>query len=65
MGVQATDHQAGKGADKAPDQVRDQKVEVPDTFVRFVHKKHRAQKHARASMSDQKNANKVLCVRAM
>lgn len=54
MGVQATDHQAGKGTDKASAQASDQKVEMPDNLAKFVHKKHRAQKHAHASMSDQK-----------
>lgn len=54
MGVQATDHQAGKGTDKASAQAYDQKVEMPDNLAKFVHKKHRAQKHAHASMSDQK-----------
>lgn len=65
MGVQATDHQADKGTDKASTQAHDQKVEVPDNLAKFVHKKHRAQKHARASMPDQKSVNRVLCVRAM
>lgn len=61
MGVQATDHQADKGTDKASAQAHDQKVEVPDNLAKFVHKKHRAQKHAHASMSDQKKTRTGYC----